>query len=91
MFTFRLPQMENLRYKSRELQKLKHTALFWTSLQQANSTEWSPTWEANSRSAIQQILRLLWKPKVHYRVLKSPSIWGPVYSLHGAGYYLKSW
>jgi hypothetical protein len=38
---------------------------------QATSTEQSPSWEANSRSASQETLHLLRKPKAHYRVHKS--------------------
>jgi hypothetical protein len=33
--------------------------------------EQSTSWEADSRSAGQYILRLLWKPKFHYHVQKS--------------------
>jgi len=34
----------------------------------------SPTWEAYSHSPNQEILRLLRKPKVHFRVYKSPPL-----------------
>ena len=36
------------------------------------SVQQSPSWEANRFPAIQEIPRILWRPKIHYRIQKCP-------------------
>jgi len=43
------------------------------------SMEQSPSWEANWFAASQEIHRILWNPKVHYRIHKCP-LHAPIFS-----------
>jgi len=47
----------------------------WLSSEKTNSIEQSPSREAKSHSASQEISCLLWKTNVHYHVHKSPQTW----------------
>jgi hypothetical protein len=40
----------------------------------SHSTEHSPCWEAYSRTAVQEIIRLLWNPTVQFRVHMMPQL-----------------
>jgi hypothetical protein len=48
--------------------------VFFSPNQITNFMEQSPSWEADSHSASQEIPCLLWNTKVHYRVHKTPPL-----------------
>jgi hypothetical protein len=68
------PKLTNLRVnKTYEIRKTTVESK-WLSDWLTNSMQQSPSWEADSHAASQEIPRLLWNPRVHYRVHKYPPL-----------------
>ena len=51
---------------------LTHSLTYLLTYLLTHSMEQSPFWEANRFSASQEIPRILWNPKVHYRIHRCP-------------------
>jgi hypothetical protein len=54
------------------MQSLKYLLIHLLTYLLTFSMEQSPSWEANRFSASEEIPRILWNPKVHYRINKCP-------------------
>jgi len=60
--------------KSSEVVLVEDTRTWITKYWMSDLMERNHPWEADSHSPNQDILRLLWNPKLHYRVHKSPPL-----------------
>jgi hypothetical protein len=81
-----LPQTSTWNYQVLCWLKAPYTC--WLTYLLTHSIQHSPSWEANRFAASQEIPRILWNPKVHYRIHKCPpsvsilSQLNPVHSPH---------
>jgi hypothetical protein len=57
-------------FLSKKQQETVYTISLFFSV--SNSTELSPSWEANSHSATQKFPQILWNPEIHYGVQNTP-------------------
>ena len=80
-----IPRLAFILYISSFIPLLRATLRHWMIL--PDSVEQSPSWEANRFAASQEIPCILWIPKVHYHIYKSPppvrilSLLDPVHAL----------
>ena len=59
-------------FHSEGLQRETYPFQFFLPYLLTHSMQHSPSWEVNRFSASQEIPRILWNPKVHYRIHKCP-------------------
>jgi hypothetical protein len=71
-FSKNIVPSQNSRHQKGDINQVSHWGPPNIILQGTYSMEQSPSWEANRFSASQEIPRILWSPKVHYRVYTCP-------------------